>query len=188
MTPLTETELDALIQAEAKATKGPWAIVEDAANGKDEAWCEWHKIGPLDMTGAKPDSDGQFIAALRNAAPAILAELKASREIIAKLPRTADRKPYLYGMPVWVWTYEREPRLVELRRTSATVAWFGMDGKQGWIDDADEYARQLGLSGSVWWVHGFVEGEKHEWGFYLQATFSTRELALASLPAQEAKR
>ena len=42
-------------------TKGPWEIVEDL--GMDEAWCNWHKVGPFHLMGSKANADSRLIAA-----------------------------------------------------------------------------------------------------------------------------
>lgn len=60
---LTTEQLDALAEAAQKATPGPWEIVPDSANGRDEAWCFWHSVGPIELMGKDPDDDSLFIAA-----------------------------------------------------------------------------------------------------------------------------
>ena len=85
MTQLTDQELDALIDAEAKATRGPWNTVHDVAGGFDEVFCRWHTLGPFEMKGQRPNNDELFLLALRNAAPRLLAEVKAARGIFRRL-------------------------------------------------------------------------------------------------------
>ena len=52
------------------ATKGEWDVFENL--GQDEAWCDWHRVGPFDMTGGKASADDLFIQASR---PSIVLEL-----------------------------------------------------------------------------------------------------------------
>lgn len=62
-----------LAELEAKAraaTHGEWDIFENL--GQDEAWCDWHRVGPFDMTGGKASADDLFIQASR---PSIVLEL-----------------------------------------------------------------------------------------------------------------
>lgn len=51
-------ELKRLAEA---ATKGPWEITEE--EGWDEAWCDWHRVGPFSLTGGKANNDSRYIAA-----------------------------------------------------------------------------------------------------------------------------
>jgi hypothetical protein len=57
------TRTEELLKLAEAATPGPWGVVEDAASGKDEAWCLWHKVGPIWFQGEKPDRNSTFIAA-----------------------------------------------------------------------------------------------------------------------------
>jgi hypothetical protein len=41
-------------------TPGPWSIAEE--EGWDEAWCDWHRVGPFSLTGGKADADARHIA------------------------------------------------------------------------------------------------------------------------------
>ncbi len=62
-----------LAELEAKAraaTQGEWDVFENL--GQDEAWCDWHRVGPFDMTGGKASADDLFIQASR---PSIVLEL-----------------------------------------------------------------------------------------------------------------
>ena len=62
-----------LAELEAKAraaTHGEWDIFENL--GQDEAWCDWHRVGPFDMTGGKASADDLFIQA---AQPRVVLEL-----------------------------------------------------------------------------------------------------------------
>ena len=62
-----------LAELEAKAraaTQGAWDVFENL--GQDEAWCDWHRVGPFDMTGGKASADDLFIQASR---PSIVLEL-----------------------------------------------------------------------------------------------------------------
>ena len=45
------------------ATPGPWTIEEDTADGKDEAWCHWHRVGPFSLMGEKANANDYHIAA-----------------------------------------------------------------------------------------------------------------------------
>lgn len=60
---LTCDELDRLAALAEAATKGEWTITENTANGKDEAWCEWHRVGPFELMGEKADDNDHYIAA-----------------------------------------------------------------------------------------------------------------------------
>lgn len=64
-----EKELRRLAQ---EATPGPWEVEEDG--DWDEAWCQWHRVGKLDMAGAKLNKDTRFIAAADPAAVLALLE------------------------------------------------------------------------------------------------------------------
>lgn len=59
--------------AEAKHTPGPWVIQENT--GMDEAWCDWHNVGPISLMGGKADANSRLIAA----APDLLDALKMAR-------------------------------------------------------------------------------------------------------------
>lgn len=48
-------------------TPEPWAIVPDCYDGKEEAWCHWHKVGPLILSGKEPTADGLRALACVNA-------------------------------------------------------------------------------------------------------------------------
>lgn len=59
------------LEAKARAaTQGEWDIFENL--GQDEAWCDWHRVGPFDMTGGKASADDLFIQA---AQPRVVLEL-----------------------------------------------------------------------------------------------------------------
>ena len=112
MNTLTGEELDALIEAEARATKGPWKWGDGYAE-MDEKYADCRLLGPnesevipirvdhrapiwdtrlphedddeidRDNLNTLPcEADRDFIASLRNAAPRLLAEVKAAREVI----------------------------------------------------------------------------------------------------------
>lgn len=55
--------LDRLEQLAREATPGPWDVQEDSCDGYDEAWCEWHRVGPLDLTGKTLNRNTAYIAA-----------------------------------------------------------------------------------------------------------------------------
>ena len=60
MTKINLAEIEAAARA---ATPGPWAVKEDECNGKEEAWCAWHRVGALSMMGRDLNKDTRFIAA-----------------------------------------------------------------------------------------------------------------------------
>lgn len=62
----------------AGATPAPWTIVPDCYGGKEEAWCEWHKAGPLTLDGGEPDADTNLIVAARNNYAAALDVVEAA--------------------------------------------------------------------------------------------------------------
>lgn len=74
-------ELEAAAQS---ATQGDWDIVPDSSNGKDEAWCYWHKVGPLSIPGINAGADGKFVSRCN---PATILALLSER---AELKRDAD--------------------------------------------------------------------------------------------------
>lgn len=51
-------------------TPGPWEITENL--GMDEAWCNWHRVGPVDLMGGSANANSRLIAA----APDMLESLK----------------------------------------------------------------------------------------------------------------
>lgn len=57
--------------AETKFTPGPWGIKENL--GTDEAYCDWHKVGPVDLMGGKANANSHLIAA----APELYAVVEA---------------------------------------------------------------------------------------------------------------
>jgi len=59
------------------ATPGPWEVSEE--EGWDEAWCDWHSVGPLSLKGGKLSADTAFIAAANPATVLkIIAAVRAS--------------------------------------------------------------------------------------------------------------
>lgn len=65
-------------------TPGEWAIKERL--GKDEAWCDWHSVGPLHLMGGEATADDRHIALCNpNNIAALLAERKAMRDEIERL-------------------------------------------------------------------------------------------------------
>lgn len=68
-----------------KATKGPWEIKEDSADGKDEVYCHWHRVGPWELTGKKMDDDDRFLAALPDIAQTALEAMKKIEELEDKI-------------------------------------------------------------------------------------------------------
>ncbi len=96
--PLTPSELSALERLEREATPGPWEW---------QTGCSWRRIGSAGESGnvlcpmnarydnhpdlACREEDGEYIAALRNAAPRLLSELLALREENERLRRDLGR-------------------------------------------------------------------------------------------------
>lgn len=62
-------ELKRLAQA---ATPGPWEIKEHL--GYDEAYCDWHQVGAIDLQGGEASADSQFIRSANPAAVLALIE------------------------------------------------------------------------------------------------------------------
>lgn len=83
MTPIPSTELDALIEAEKKATKGPW--YDDGCRVYGPIDADEKRNGAMLFEYKHVDDanwdDYPFIASLRNAAPSLLAEVKRLREV-----------------------------------------------------------------------------------------------------------
>lgn len=69
------SDLRKLAELRERATEGPWQISERL--GKDEAWCDWHRVGPFDLMGGNADDDDRYISACGNLTPARLRELAA---------------------------------------------------------------------------------------------------------------
>lgn len=57
-------------------TKGPWDIQE--STGWDEAWCDWHQVGPVSLMGPRADADSHLIAAAPDLLEALIAMLPES--------------------------------------------------------------------------------------------------------------
>ena len=74
--PLTPSELSALVELEKKATRAPWT---DAGN---KLGADGHGIAEVEFD---EDADRALVVALRNAAPRLFAELLALREEKQKL-------------------------------------------------------------------------------------------------------
>lgn len=93
-------DLDELERLEREATQGPWCV-ESITHHSDcgQHSIEWYRLyevyeddPPLAALGAHPDAghDAKLIAALRNAAPALFAELRAARKRIAELEKRTN--------------------------------------------------------------------------------------------------
>lgn len=80
MPDLTLEQIDELERLHQAATPGPWELKENSAQGKDEAWCYWHKIGPVELTGIGPDSNSAMLLAVRNALPALLSLARRAKQ------------------------------------------------------------------------------------------------------------
>lgn len=65
------------------ATKGPWLIKENT--GKDEAWCDWHEVGPFDLMGGEMNDDDRFLAALPEIAQTAIDALERVEELEKEL-------------------------------------------------------------------------------------------------------
>lgn len=104
-TPLDTEGLAAIQERVEKATEGPWGIQPDSASGKDEAYCYWHRVGPLDLTGRDPDADSVFIAHARADIPALLAHVAHLEGILRDLasdgPLDHYRRGYTDGQRDW---------------------------------------------------------------------------------------
>lgn len=46
-------------ELEKKSQPGPWEVRENT--GKDEAWCDWHDMGPYGLMGGKMDDNDRFV-------------------------------------------------------------------------------------------------------------------------------
>ena len=62
-----------------KAKKGPWEI--KTSMGKDEAWCDWHRVGPFDLMGGEMTDNCRFLAALPDIAETALSALARVEEL-----------------------------------------------------------------------------------------------------------
>ena len=86
-------ELKALAEA---ATQGNWAVREYL--GKDEAYCDWHKVGPFDLMGGTAGANSRFIAAANPAAIlALLADRAAMAERLAALEEAIGKQIVEHG-------------------------------------------------------------------------------------------
>lgn len=78
----TKHLLDQIVRGLDGVTAGPWDIKEET--GWDEAWCDWHDVGPFSLMGPKADANSKHIArcspdAIREIA-AYVRELEQSRD------------------------------------------------------------------------------------------------------------
>jgi hypothetical protein len=75
------------------ATPGPWDTKEDECNGKDEAWCYWHRVGPFSLMGEKLNHNDRFIATFNPAMILkLLAVVEAGKESIGRMSEGAYRE------------------------------------------------------------------------------------------------
>lgn len=74
----------------AKATPGPWEVKNDSANGKDEAWCYWHSVGPFELIGKDADNNSLFIAALPEIAQLCLGQAEELERLREQRARCLD--------------------------------------------------------------------------------------------------
>ncbi len=112
---MTIEEMERLYVEATRLSPLPWTIVEDSAGGKDEAWCHWHTVGPLSLTGKEANDDDRLVVAAVNALPALLAVVKAAKDII-------DHKDLYWEKP----KTERDKREETLRAALLPFA-----GRQG---------------------------------------------------------
>lgn len=59
----TKTKSETILALCEAATPGPWEIVEDCDNGKEEYYGYWHLVGEKVMIGKEANADSKFIAA-----------------------------------------------------------------------------------------------------------------------------
>ena len=91
---MTESFIDRLERLTAEATPELWLVVEDSSDGMDEAWCEWHTVGPLAFTGRDLNKDTAFVAAAQpQTVRALLAFVRAAPEALEMLERAGDWIP-----------------------------------------------------------------------------------------------
>lgn len=89
-------DLDELERLEREATPGPWRWADDYKTTRGETTytlAGYQGMGVLPCDGifnAPLDCDEVFIVALRNAAPALFAELRAARKRIAELEKRTN--------------------------------------------------------------------------------------------------
>lgn len=79
-------------------TDGPWPIKEET--GWDEAWCDWHDVGPFSLMGPKANANSKHIArcspdAIREIAEYVSdleARATAAESTVAALREALDRQ------------------------------------------------------------------------------------------------
>lgn len=69
-------DLAKLKEAAEAATPGPWLVTEN--EGWDEAYCDWHSVGPLSLPGGELTPDTRFIALAREGVQELFARLEAA--------------------------------------------------------------------------------------------------------------
>lgn len=72
--PNVRPDLEALKSMLKAATPTPWGITEN--EGMDEAWCDWHRIGNLSMTGGEGSADSSLARAAVNTLPDLIAHIE----------------------------------------------------------------------------------------------------------------
>jgi hypothetical protein len=95
--------LDEDARLRGEATPGPWEIAEDSANGKDEAWCYWHRVGPIEHGGEKATTNDHFIVHARNTDLGFC--LRIAVEALRQIAASAVKEEALYG---WEVRYKNE--------------------------------------------------------------------------------
>lgn len=94
---MTAAELDALEALANAATPGPWVVVFDASGRV--AWIKGPKhVGVVDSYGSTPSldcsgSDGEFIAAAREAVPKLIAQIRDLGRQLSGLCRCFNNPP-----------------------------------------------------------------------------------------------
>jgi hypothetical protein len=83
------TELERLI---AEANPLPWKLRPDIAGGKEEMYCYWHAIGPIETPGCEPDANSRLAHAAVQALPALLARLRAAEAQAGRLREACEGK------------------------------------------------------------------------------------------------
>ena len=76
------TELEELRKLLAEATENhplPWSVTE--STGMDEAWCDWHEVGPLSLPGEKPGPAEALMLAAVNALPGLIARVEENERL-----------------------------------------------------------------------------------------------------------
>lgn len=126
-------------ELDAKATAGPGLYKHMSVDGETISKGLCHGDGDWFTPTA---DDWAFIAAARSIVPELVsaiatlsAELAKAREVIAKLPKTADGVPIVLGMRIFYWHHGlNEVRSVTAKQMDQTwSAHKGDDVDSGWV-------------------------------------------------------